>query len=177
MCIKYFVAICIVTSDVRLLCGVEQRAPPTFGRATIRLGVGPHSICRYFIVCSQRLRFVTRFNKTMIDWLIDYKYTLFSVYFKTMCFGPFVIRFVEIWGACNWRVQLFWVEFYIHYCELLSDFCRVKMIIYLLDLLYRSREICAVRNVASFLPQYAAVLRGAAQQHLVWTLLWQHITM
>ena len=25
------------------LCGVEQRAPATFGRATIRLGIGPHS--------------------------------------------------------------------------------------------------------------------------------------
>ena len=25
------------------LCGVEQRAPPVFGRATIRLGIGPHS--------------------------------------------------------------------------------------------------------------------------------------
>ena len=24
------------------LCGVEQRAPPIFGRATIRLGIGPH---------------------------------------------------------------------------------------------------------------------------------------
>ena len=25
------------------LCGVEQRAPSVFGRATIRLGIGPHS--------------------------------------------------------------------------------------------------------------------------------------
>jgi len=25
------------------LCGVEQRAPRMFGRATIRLGIGPHS--------------------------------------------------------------------------------------------------------------------------------------
>ena len=24
------------------LCGVEQRAPPIFGRVTIRLGIGPH---------------------------------------------------------------------------------------------------------------------------------------
>jgi len=24
------------------LCGVEQRAPPMFGRATITLGIGPH---------------------------------------------------------------------------------------------------------------------------------------
>jgi len=25
------------------LCGVEQKAPPMFGRATISLGIGPHS--------------------------------------------------------------------------------------------------------------------------------------
>ena len=25
------------------LCGVEQRAPPIFGRATITLGINPHS--------------------------------------------------------------------------------------------------------------------------------------
>jgi len=25
------------------LCGVEQRAPPMFGRAAITLGIGPHS--------------------------------------------------------------------------------------------------------------------------------------
>ena len=28
---------------VRQICGVEQRAPPIFGRATITLGIGPHS--------------------------------------------------------------------------------------------------------------------------------------
>jgi len=30
---------------VSKLCGVEQRAPPMFGRATITLGIGPHSSC------------------------------------------------------------------------------------------------------------------------------------
>ena len=30
------------------LCGVEQRAPPIFGRVTITLGIGPHS--RFFSV-------------------------------------------------------------------------------------------------------------------------------
>ena len=30
------------------LCDVEQRAPPIFGRATITLGIGPHS--SYFVV-------------------------------------------------------------------------------------------------------------------------------
>jgi len=28
---------------VTKLCGVEQRAPPIFGRAAITLGIGPHS--------------------------------------------------------------------------------------------------------------------------------------
>jgi len=30
------------------LCGVEQRAPPIFGRATITLGIGPHSSFLWF---------------------------------------------------------------------------------------------------------------------------------
>jgi len=29
------------------LCGVEQRAPPIFGRAAITLGIGPHSSYHY----------------------------------------------------------------------------------------------------------------------------------
>ena len=29
------------------LCGVEQRAPPMFGRASITLGIGPHSSCTW----------------------------------------------------------------------------------------------------------------------------------
>jgi len=31
------------------LCGVEQRAPPIFGRATITLGIGPHSSFMFFL--------------------------------------------------------------------------------------------------------------------------------
>jgi len=30
-------------------CGVEQRAPPIFGRAAITLGIGPHSSCFCFV--------------------------------------------------------------------------------------------------------------------------------
>ena len=30
------------------LCGVEQRTPPIFGRATITLGIGPHFSCYLF---------------------------------------------------------------------------------------------------------------------------------
>jgi len=32
-----------VVSVSQILCGVEQRAPPMFGRATITLSIGPHS--------------------------------------------------------------------------------------------------------------------------------------
>jgi len=31
------------------LCGVEQRAPPIFGRAAITLGIGPHSSFTYLL--------------------------------------------------------------------------------------------------------------------------------
>ena len=35
------------------LCGIEQRAPPMFGRAAITLGIGPHSsICYTFSCCT-----------------------------------------------------------------------------------------------------------------------------
>jgi len=33
------------------LCGVEYRAPPVFGRATITLGIGPHSSCILYGFC------------------------------------------------------------------------------------------------------------------------------
>jgi len=33
--------------DVSQICGVEQRAPPIFGRAAITLGIGPHSSCSF----------------------------------------------------------------------------------------------------------------------------------
>ena len=36
------------------LCGVEQRAPPIFGRAAITLGIGPHSSSPYFTLQPQR---------------------------------------------------------------------------------------------------------------------------
>ena len=34
------------------LCGAEQRAPPVFGRATMRLGIGPHSSCIILCDCN-----------------------------------------------------------------------------------------------------------------------------
>jgi len=36
------------------LCGVEQRAPPMFGRATITLGIGPHSSISVLFTCRRR---------------------------------------------------------------------------------------------------------------------------
>jgi len=38
------------SSSGRKLCGVEQRAPPIFGRAAITLGIGPHSSYHYFLL-------------------------------------------------------------------------------------------------------------------------------
>jgi len=32
------------------LCGIEQKAPPVFGRAAITLGIGPHSSFMVMIV-------------------------------------------------------------------------------------------------------------------------------
>jgi len=32
----------LVVGALAKLCGVEQRAPPIFGRAAITLGIGPH---------------------------------------------------------------------------------------------------------------------------------------
>ena len=39
------------------LCGVEQRVPPMFGRATIRLGIGPHSSFVYVLLRFDRKLF------------------------------------------------------------------------------------------------------------------------
>jgi len=33
---------CTLVLGVSQTCGVEQRAPPIFGRVTITLGIGPH---------------------------------------------------------------------------------------------------------------------------------------
>ena len=43
--------LCSVTAQSN--CGVEQRAPPVFGRAAIRLGIGPHSS---LICCCMRVK-------------------------------------------------------------------------------------------------------------------------
>ena len=39
------------------ICGVEQRAPPVFGRATITLGIGPHSSITLRYNCSNHRRY------------------------------------------------------------------------------------------------------------------------
>jgi len=63
-------------------CGVEQRAPPIFGRAAIPLGIGPHSsslccqkvLCRWYIaylwmcvyVSVSDLRLTAKFEKQFV---------------------------------------------------------------------------------------------------------------
>jgi len=48
------------TPAVGQLCGVEQRAPPIFGRAPITLGIGPRSslLMNYVAWCSNRSAYV-----------------------------------------------------------------------------------------------------------------------
>ena len=43
------------------LCGLEQRVPPIFGRATITLGIGPHSSFFFF--------FFPRLISAAADWM------------------------------------------------------------------------------------------------------------
>jgi len=40
---RVLAALLHVVVSVSQLCGVEHRAPPMFGRATITLSIGPHS--------------------------------------------------------------------------------------------------------------------------------------
>ena len=42
------------------LCSIEERAPPMFGRATITLGIGPHSSLYLYLYCNCTL-FPSRF--------------------------------------------------------------------------------------------------------------------
>ena len=47
---------CMASSSGRQPNGVEQQAPPMFGRATIRLGIGPHSSLLYnYIIYQERM--------------------------------------------------------------------------------------------------------------------------
>jgi len=41
------------------LCGVEQRAPPIFGRAATTLGIGPHSSFNLFDLYNKLLRYLS----------------------------------------------------------------------------------------------------------------------
>ena len=72
--------------------GVEQRAPPMFGRATIRLGIGPHSSCCYFLsvtlivvgaaACQEMIARYVSFIPSVSD----------SVVFPGLC---------DIWSNCS----------------------------------------------------------------------------
>jgi len=56
------------------LCGVEQMAPPVFGRAAITLGIGPHSS---FFYCTSPVFLLLECNSTD-EWL-----------------------FVNVWSVCR----------------------------------------------------------------------------
>ena len=51
------------------LCGVEQRAPPMFGRVTITFGIGPHSSLCLFLCCSI---FVFRMNVSSCHRIVSF---------------------------------------------------------------------------------------------------------
>jgi len=51
------------------LCGVEQRAPPIFGRAAITLGIGPHSSLHYVIYIDSVL-FIVKLIKLLFFPLV-----------------------------------------------------------------------------------------------------------
>jgi len=55
------------------LCGVEHTAPPIFRRATITLGIGPHSSLVYVFICATCHLFVEKLHVlcsgiAIFDW-------------------------------------------------------------------------------------------------------------
>ena len=77
------------TPAVGQLCGVEQRAPPIFGRAPITLGIGPRSslLMNYVAWCSNRsayVKIVANKSKQILAWIsrsISQLYAL-NLYFR-----------------------------------------------------------------------------------------------
>jgi len=70
------------------LCGVEQRAPPIFGRAAITLGIGPHSsyVCTY---CYQSTR----------HWVISsHGHVVTRIVYYCVLYA-WLLRFVTRWGG------------------------------------------------------------------------------
>ena len=61
------------------LCGVEQRAPPIFGRVAITLGIGPHSSCRWYVHTCNHMIDVTSMSVT-VNTVIGSQYTLVMWY-------------------------------------------------------------------------------------------------
>ena len=59
----------ILVVGVIKLCGVEQRAPPIFGRATITLGIGPHSSF-FYLLSIYLLFFIPRLISAVADWMV-----------------------------------------------------------------------------------------------------------
>jgi len=64
--------------SVSQICGIEQRAPPMFGRATIRLGIGPHSsfFIFYSFVDLLLVFYVLMDRNVMIQYTAIHKYTV-----------------------------------------------------------------------------------------------------
>jgi len=72
--------------------GVEQRAPPIFGRAAIKLGIGPHS--SFFSV--QHISVVLQaktYSSQVKIFTVDFRYTVISVGLPSRT--VFLARFIE----------------------------------------------------------------------------------
>ena len=55
------------------LCGIEQRAPPTFRRTAITLGIGPHSSYVYLVSIT-----LQDTGKNTFPWLLQFSVTTFK---------------------------------------------------------------------------------------------------
>jgi len=61
-------------SQTSKLCGIEQRTTPMFGRATITLGIGPHSSCDCSVVyVRQHKDSSINFAETALYWIWNHE--------------------------------------------------------------------------------------------------------
>ena len=88
---------------VSKLCGVEQRAPPVFGRATITLGIGPHSSYIYFYLrnvifwCTSKHYYVWIIMAALWNKAGHYIFALWFLYSIYLSFFPRLISAAGDW--------------------------------------------------------------------------------
>ena len=75
------------------LCGVEQRSPPVFGRATITLGIGPHSSSWW----KGQHSLYASFSKSVPNYDNEQKTVWWSTATLILCFTGFYNIFCINW--------------------------------------------------------------------------------